>query len=205
MNTSSLSTSKYLSWVNITGEILCWHKPVWVHPPIHQGIQTPESLPKHKCSRQQIASNKLLQRKQWERSPLLPLGSRWGKKKKDTKSHHVCNQSKISKWKELNQHFAAWTRRREDGKRQERLVGWSQSDWYIVQYAQLSQNFIMAASKNEWNYIYHCNDKVTIKCKRKSNKKSEVKEVFSCPRITHLISLCQKCGQIMYTNLYLGA
>lgn len=30
---------------------------------LHQGIQTTESLPKHKCSREQIASNKLLQRK----------------------------------------------------------------------------------------------------------------------------------------------
>lgn len=45
----------------------------------------------------------------------------------------------------------------------------------------------MAASKNEWNYIYQCNDEVTIKCKRKNIKKSEVKEVFSYPRITHLL------------------
>lgn len=63
----------------------------------------------------------------------------------------------------------------------------------------------MAASKNEWNYIYQCNDEVTIKCKRKNIKKSEVKEVFSYPRITHLISVCRKCGQMIYTNLYLGA
>lgn len=86
---------------------------------------------------------------------------------------------------------------------QERLVEQEQSDWYIVQWAQLSQNCIMAASKNKWNYIYQWNDKA-IKCKRK-NKKSEIKEVFSYPRITHLISVWLECGQIMYTNLYLAA
>lgn len=75
----------------------------------------------------------------------------------------------------------------------------------LVQCAQLSPNYIVAASKNEWNYMYQGNDKVTIKCKRKNNKNSKVKEVFSYPRITHLISVCQKCGQIMSTNLYLGA
>lgn len=53
------------------------------------------------------------------------------------------------------------------------------------------------------SYIYQWNDKA-IKRKRK-NKKSEVKEVFSYPRITHLISVWLECGQIMYTNLYLAA
>lgn len=56
---------------------------------LHQGIQTTESLPKHKCSREQIASNKLLQRKQWERSPLLLLGSRWGEKRRKKRKQKI--------------------------------------------------------------------------------------------------------------------
>lgn len=84
---------------------------------LHQGIQTTESLPKHKCSREQIASNKLLQRKQcWQRK-ITTTSTRKSVKKKETKSHHVCHQSKISKWKELNQHFVTWTRGRGDEKR----------------------------------------------------------------------------------------
>lgn len=41
--------------------------------------------------------------------------------------------------------------------------------------------------------------------KEKFIKKSEGKELSNYPRIIHLIAVCQKFGQTMYTNLYLGA